>query len=84
MKVTNLEEFDKISEDFYLKNNSVRRSAVVSSLGLKLIPFSPDEEYRKKWNESMNDFVILVKNGIPVNNYLLRKGGFGGNIDKKY
>ena len=42
---------------------------------LQLNPISVDADYCKEWNESLNDFVVLTRNGQLVNNCLYRVGG---------
>lgn len=65
-----------------LKSNQPRESADLE--GLQLSPITLNDEYREEWNESMNDFVVLTKNGELVNNSLYRVGGFGADLKQDY
>lgn len=52
---------------------------------LKLVPVNVDEDYSKKWNlHLMNDFMILLKNGLPINTSLYREGGFKIDLNADY
>ena len=53
---------------------------------LRLSPISVREDYLREWNERLNDFVVLTRNGQLVNNNLYRVGGLGTNKihDKPY
>jgi len=53
---------------------------------LQLSSIIVKDDYRKKWDVDMSDFVCLTKDGKLVNDSLLRIGGIGDrNIsDKKY
>lgn len=51
---------------------------------LQLSHIQVDEKYCKEWNASMQDFVVLTKNGNLINNSLFRVGGFGGDIKQDY
>ena len=42
---------------------------------LQLSPIEVNEDYCKKWNENLTDFVVLTRNGELVNNTLYRVGG---------
>lgn len=55
----------------------------VDSSGLQLSQIKVDEDYCKKWNERMTDFVVLTKNGELISNSLYRVGGMGGKPDGK-
>lgn len=55
----------------------------VGSSALQLSQIKVDEDYCKKWNETMNDFVVLTKNGELISNSLYRVGGMGGKPDSK-
>lgn len=50
---------------------------------LQLSPIEVDDNYCKKWNESLTDFVVLTRNGELVNNTLYRVGGIGKKPDGK-
>lgn len=50
---------------------------------LQLSPIKLNEEYCKEWNERMNDFVVLTKNGELINNSLFRVGGLSNGDTKK-
>jgi len=58
--------------------------AYKSNNGLQLLPVEIDDNYRKRWNETMNDFIVLVKNGKLVNDSIYRVGGFGCDLTKRY
>lgn len=47
----------------------------VNNMGLQLSPITVNEEYCKKWNERLTDFVCLTKNGELISNSLYRVGG---------
>lgn len=51
---------------------------------LRLVPIELPEEYRKKWNEHMKDFVRLAINENIVNDSLYRVGGFGAKLTDGY
>ncbi len=51
---------------------------------LQLFHIPIDEEYRKEWHVSMNDFVCLIKNGKRINDSIYRVGGFGVELEEKY
>jgi len=56
---------------------------------LQLCPININKDYRKKWNEISQDFVLLTLDGKPVSETLYRLGGMSNvkineNIDKKY
>lgn len=53
----------------------------VGSSALQLSQIKVDEDYCKKWNERMNDFVVLTKNGELISNSLYRVGGMGCKPD---
>ena len=55
----------------------------VGSSALQLSNIQVNEEYCKKWNERMTDFVVLTKDGELVSNSLYRVGGMGGKPDGK-
>ncbi len=42
------------------------------------------EQYRKKWNERLNDFIYIYKDGVKLNDTLYRKGGMGGEFKDGY
>ena len=42
---------------------------------LQLSPIKANEDYLKEWNEHLNDFVCLTRNGKLVSNSLYRIGG---------
>ena len=65
-----------ITTDFFKKN--------VADGALQLSPIKVNDDYKKKWNESLNNFVCLTKNGELISNSLYRVGGFGGNIKNNY
>jgi len=51
---------------------------------LQLTPIVIDEDYRKKWNIRMNDFVCLTKNHELVNDSLYRISGVRVNLKEDY
>jgi hypothetical protein len=53
---------------------------------LQLSPIKLKEDYLKKWNNNLNDFVCITRDGELINESLFRVGGLGNkNIsDKKY
>lgn len=51
---------------------------------LQLSKIDISEDYRKKWNISLNDFVCLTKNGELIRDTLYRVGGFGVDIKNDY
>ena len=44
---------------------------------LQLSPIALNEDYRKEWSISENDYCLLSISGEPVSNTLYRKGGIG-------
>lgn len=42
---------------------------------LQLSPIKVNEDYLKEWNEHLNDFVCLTRNGKLISNSLYRVGG---------
>lgn len=50
---------------------------------LQLSNIKVDADYCKKWNETMQDFVVLTKNGNLISNSLYRVGGMGAKPDGK-
>lgn len=40
-----------------------------------------DEDYRKKWNETAEDFIVLTRSEQMINNSLYRVGGMGAKLD---
>ena len=46
--------------------------------GLKLNHIVVDADYMQKWNERLEDFVLLTFNGKVLRHTLYRKGGIGG------
>jgi hypothetical protein len=44
---------------------------------LQLSPIVINEDYRKKWHITLNDFVVLTRDGERINNSLYRIGGMG-------
>lgn len=50
---------------------------------LQLSPIELKEEYRKKWNVNVDDFVVLTRNGKLINDSLYRLGGMGKKPDGK-
>lgn len=44
---------------------------------LQFSPIALNEGYKKKWNEHLNDFICLTKNGQLIRNTLYRIGGKG-------
>ena len=54
-----------------------------NNIGLQLSKISVNEEYAKKWNVDLNDFVCLTKNGELISNNLYRIGGLNNpNLEK--
>ena len=47
--------------------------------GLQITPIQINEDYAKKWNERLRDFVCITKNGELLNPTLYRVGGIGTN-----
>ncbi|MCK9429828.1 MAG: hypothetical protein M0R17_07470 [Candidatus Omnitrophica bacterium] len=43
-----------------------------------------DPNYSKKWNNNLNDFIQLYKDGKKISNTLYRIGGMGGNWKDGY
>lgn len=65
-------------------NTSIEKHKVIDpNAPLQLSPIKLNEDYCKKWNERMTDFVCLTRNGELVNNSLYRLGGFGHVQDLK-
>lgn len=62
-------------ENFTLIINNESSDLQLSELTLK-------EDYRKKWNVTENNFLVLTKNGKLINNSIYRKGGLN-NFDLK-
>ena len=56
---------------------------------LQLSSIKINEDYSKKWNERMTDFVLLTRDGQPIRETLYRIGGLSSlrvnqDIDKDY
>lgn len=52
---------------------------------IQFCPIMLNEEYSKKWNERMNDFIHLCdENGDKISDALYRVGGFGGRFKDGY
>lgn len=51
-------------------------------LELKLVQL--DSDYSKKWNNNLEDFLHLYKDGVKVCDTLYRKGGIGGDLKDGY
>jgi len=54
-------------------------------VGLSLAHANLSNDYREEWNvnSSLNDFLVIIKDGQPVNNCLYRLGGVGTKPDGK-
>ena len=50
---------------------------------LRLVRAVLPEDYRKKWNEKMNDFFYLYKDGVKLRDTLYRLGGLSYQSDLK-
>lgn len=76
--------------DLQIDQCSIKENS--SNGSLQISPIQLNEEYRKKWNETMTDFVVLTKNGEVIKNHsnqavdfsLYRVGGFGANLKQDY
>lgn len=51
---------------------------------LQFSKITVNEDYLKKWNENMQDFICLTRNGQLISNSLYRKGGMGGEFRDGY
>ena len=52
---------------------------------IQFCPIMLNEEYSKKWNERMTDFIHLCdENGDKISDTLYRVGGFGGDFKDGY
>lgn len=66
-------------------NNLIKIEPTVNNNSgcLQLSKIQVDENYRKEWNVTLNDFVCLTKNGQLISNNLYRVGGMGTpNLEK--
>jgi len=65
----------------------LRSIKIDNSDTLQLNPIKVNDDYRKEWNVSCNDFMVLTKNGELLNNCLYRIGGLNNpkvGIDKYF
>lgn len=52
---------------------------------LQLSPIKLNDDYREKWNITLNDFVCLTRNGQLISDFLYRVGGGGvPDVNKDY
>lgn len=73
--------------DFIFNNHPMHEDRPeTNEHGLQIIPIQINEDYAKKWNEHLRDFVCITKNGELLNPTLYRVGGMGTNKikGKKY
>lgn len=66
----------EIQKEINLSNKLVVQQENTSS-GLQLCKIDVNEEYSKKWNIHLNDFLCLTKDGKLISNNLYRIGGLG-------
>lgn len=59
---------ERISTDFEIKS------------GLQLSKINVSQEYKREWNTTYNDFVVLTRDGKLIYNHLLRVGGINYNL----
>ena len=60
---------------------SIIKKNVINDNVLQLSPIQLNDDYRKTWNERMNDFVVLTRNSEQINDSLYRIGGIGSKPD---
>ena len=58
-----------------LRNQPDFHKVDLGKINLELNQIFLQEDYRKKWNISLNDFMCLTKNGELISNSLYRIGG---------
>ena len=51
---------------------------------LQLLPIKLTKKYCKKWNVESNEFYVLAKNGVPINDSIYRVGGLGVDMKQDY